>query len=430
MYSVSEVIIIQILCFIIVFNSKTFVNYVFPFFNRRLDSFYDLFTFICDNNPLILDYYDSSNDGPDNSNVVQKDLKSEQNTTKPVETKYEDKYLEKFKRFPNEYKFTELELEQEINEFEKIKTEYESKRLENISVTNGYLLKINNIQENGIIHNTEGKNWFTLNEYSKAKLLEYYDLEEIYQNDPGDIDFNKLYLDLLKDKEILLNTRDKLEKETISDDELHSEARDIIINKKLDKFVNNYILEHTPLGNVFMRYNNDKKSFEYFSNNSIPYRYLEPIGRKYVMTYWCKPLFVEIEEELKKAEQRCDEAKKKKEDEEKQKEEERKKNPRKILAQLKNYNKETKDQTLGQMKNRSNKNSVLPPQIKANLPDVNKVSEKQLIKENANRYTWEGRLSTFCLLKKIDKKDLNKQLLMTYADFKKLQQEQQNKKLV
>ena len=61
-------------------------------------------------------------------------------------------------------------------------------------------------------------------------------------------------------------------------------------------------------------------------------------------------------------------------------EEERKNNPRKILAQLKNYNKETKDVTMRPMKNRSNNNNVLPPQIKANLPEVNKTNEKQLLK--------------------------------------------------
>jgi hypothetical protein len=177
-----------------------------------------------------------------------------------------------------------------------------------------------------------------------------------------------------------------------------------------------------------MRYNNDKKSFEYFSNNSIPYRYLEPVGRKYVTTYWCKPIFVDIEEELKKAEQKLDDDKKKKEEEEKRMKEERKNNPKNILAQLKNYNKESKDVTMRPMKNRSNKNTVLPPQVKANLPDVNKTSEKQLLKEKANRYTWEGRLTNFCPLKKIDRKKTDKNLTMTYADFKKIQQEKQNKK--
>ena len=112
----------------------------------------------------------------------------------------------------------------------------------------------------------------------------------------------------------------------------------------------------------------------------------------------------------------------------KKRQEDFKNNPRRVVAQLKNYNKETKDQTLRPMKNRSNKNSVLPPQIQANLPDVNRTSEKQLLKEKANRYTWEGRLTNFCPLKKIDKKILDKKLAMTYADFKKMQNENQNKK--
>ena len=80
------------------------------------------------------------------------------------------------------------------------------------------------------------------------------------------------------------------------------------------------------------------------------------------------------------------------------------------------------------MKNRSIKNSILPPQIKANLPVVNNISDKILLKEKANRYTWEGRLTNFCPLKKINRKIVDKKLSMTYADFKKLQLEKQNKK--
>ena len=59
---------------------------------------------------------------------------------------------------------------------------------------------------------------------------------------------------------------------------------------------------------------------------------------------------------------------------------------------------------------------------------MNQTSEKQLLKEKSNRYTWEGRLADFCPLKKIDKKVLNKNLLMTYSDFKRIQKDQQNKK--
>jgi hypothetical protein len=74
------------------------------------------------------------------------------------------------------------------------------------------------------------------------------------------------------------------------------------------------------------------------------------------------------------------------------------------------------------MKNRNDAKILLPPQIKANFPDVNKPSGKQVLKENANRYTWEGRLTDFCPLKKINRKILDKKLAMSYADFKKLQQ--------
>ena len=119
---------------------------------------------------------------------------------------------------------------------------------------------------------------------------------------------------------------------------------------------------------------------------------------------------------------------KKKEEDEKRKQEEMKNNPRNVMARMKSYNKDTKNQTAIQpMKNRSS-NNVLPPQIKATIQTVNQTSEKQLLKENANRYTWEGRLTDFCPLKKIDKKVVNKSLSMTYADFKRMQQEQQNKK--
>jgi hypothetical protein len=175
--------------------------------------------------------------------------------------------------------------------------------------------------------------------------------------------------------------------------------------------MNNYVLEHTPLGNIYMRYNSSKGSFEYFSNNTIPYRYLEPVGRKYVMTYWCKPIFVNLEDELKKAEIKYDEDKKK--------EEELRNKPKEskdYMAKLKSYNNETRHQTM--MKNQRPN----PPQIKANLANVTQKSEKLLLKEHANRYTWEGRISNFCPLKKIDRKIVDKNLTLTYADFKKMSQ--------
>ena len=68
------------------------------------------------------------------------------------------------------------------------------------------------------------------------------------------------------------------------------------------------------------------------------------------------------------------------------------------------------------------KQNVLPPQIKANLPNVNTTTDSvnMLLKENANRYTWEGRLANMNLLKKVDRKVVDKKYAMSFADFKKL----------
>jgi hypothetical protein len=412
------------------FNSKSAIHFLkqkFPFFNgnfqEKMNEFIRFYKFICDNNPLLIDY-EYSDEIPELDDIQEVSIKQE---LKPEE-KFEDKYLEKFKKFPNDFSFSETELQQENEEYIKIRVEYEKNRFNTINSIQEQLHKINEIQEKGNILNNGDDFTKNINGFGINSLLKFFDIEEDYEDDPDDFDIEELYMDLLKNKEELLKKMDETEKMVMTEKEMRKKARDIIINNKLDKYIDNYVLECTPLGNIYMRYNNDKKSFEYFSNNSIPYRYLEPVGRKYVITYWCKPIFFDIEEELKKAEERYDEEKKKKEEDEKRMEEERKNNPKKILAQLKNYNKESKDVTMRPMKNRSNKNSVLPPQIKANLPDVNKPSEKQLLKENANRYTWEGRLTNFCPLKKIDRKILDKKLAMTYADFKKMQQEQQNKK--
>ena len=45
--------------------------------------------------------------------------------------------------------------------------------------------------------------------------------------------------------------------------------------------------------------------------------------------------------------------------------------------------------------------------------------ENVVLKENANRYTYEGRLSNFSFLKKTDRKVIDKKYAMSFADFKK-----------
>ena len=394
----------------------------------------DVYLFVCENNPLLLDYYEKE-DKKDEKEGVFKPVKEggpvEEWGDKPVvkEEKFEDKYLEKFKSFPNEFLFNELELEEEQTEYERIKSLTEINRTNSINDIENKLVKIKEIEENSDISNDRDKKFTeNINNFGINKLLDYFDLQEEYEDDPDYIDFEELYTDIIKEKKILNTELNDIEKNTVTDNEFKEMTRKKIINKKLDNFIDNYVLENTPMGNIYMRYNNSKGSFEYFSNNTIPYRYLEPVGRKYVMTYWCKPIFVDTEEELKRSEIKYNEDLKKKEKKEKEEEEKRINNPKIVLAKMKSYNKDTKNATaIRPMKNRSS-NNVLPSQIKATFQNINPTSEKKFLKENSNRYTWEGRLTDFCPLKKVNKNVVNKNLAMTYADFKRIQQEQQNKK--
>ena len=356
------------------------------------------------------------------------EINTEVTTVNKVETKYEDKYTEKLKNYINEYTFTENELELEQQEFEKIKLLYEKERNDDIERITTQLQKINDIYDLCRFNeDTEEDLMKHILEKGIVKLLKYFELEK------DDCDnYEELFVDLMSEKVKLESELKTIEDNVMTETEMETKAHEFIIDKKLDGFINNYIMEFTPLGNVYMRYNNYKKSFEYFSNNTIPYRFLESVARKYVMTFWCKPLFIDIEEELKIAEDKYNEEKKQMEIKEKERENVATNNPKNIVAQFKNYNKNQMNQSSlkPQAKNRVQSNFTLPSHIKSNLPNVNTTTDKQLLKEKANRYTWEGRLSDFCPLKKIDKKVLNKNLVLSFADFKRLHQGSQNKKLV
>jgi hypothetical protein len=371
---------------------------------NSIDHFIKFFVLISEKNPLILDYSESA--------AIKEEKTESDDQPFKIEDKYEDKYLNKFKNFPNIYQFTKDELLLETNELERLKIVYEENRLNSINEISDKLQKISLIFNNS-------KNVENLSNKCKNLLLKYYLVDE----EDDDYELETLFSDLLEEKSRLERELTKIEQSTLNEEDVKKQAHEFLLKNKHDQLINSYILEHTPLGNIYMRFNNDKKTFEYFSNNTIPYRYLEPVGRKYVMTYWCKPLFVDIEEELKLAEQKFDEEKLRREEEEKNNVKNNNKS-RDVLAKLKDYNKDSKlpNSLKLQAKNRGQQNFVLPPQIKANLPNVNQTSSKQLLKENANRYTWEGRLSNFSPLKKINKTIVNKNLTLTFADFKKLQQ--------
>jgi hypothetical protein len=139
------------------------------------------------------------------------------------------------------------------------------------------------------------------------------------------------------------------------------------------------------------------------------------------MAYWCKPLFVDLEEEINKAKSK---ASINNSDTNTTNNNITSNNSSKPHVpsgpnRIKKYTSEVKP-----TKNRVQTEFTLPSHIKANLPDVNSSGsqqEKQVLKESSNRYTWEGRIANLTLLKKVDKKLVDKNVVLSFADFKMLQ---------
>jgi hypothetical protein len=396
-----------------------FLKYMDDAFERRVGEIY----FARNDDEIEDDSNDMKNEKEDEKKEEEKNEKKEKEEKKEI--KFEDKYLEKFKNFKNEYYFTEEEKLLESQKYDELKSAFNKEHELGLKETSDKLDKVQEVFYKGGITTAGGI----------EQLTRYYNIEAEYEDDPEDYDLEELIKELTEIRDELTHKYKEFSDMVFSEEEARDAAKQHVLSQKLNGFVNNYIIEMTPLGNVYMRYNNDKKSFEYFSNNTIPYRYLEPVGRKYVMTYFCKPLFIDIEEELKKAQQKKDEEKAKKEEEAKEKEEliaisgkgqslNGKEKEKDIYTKLKSYNNESSSIAIMKSKNRQSSNMPLPPQIKANLPNVNAsvAPEKMLLKEHANRYTWEGRMANLPIIKKVEKKHVDKNYEMSFADFKKMQQ--------
>jgi hypothetical protein len=331
--------------------------------------------------------------------------------------KYENKYLEDIRKLNKEFKFSQqeelLRLEKAEMYFNKIIQDKKDK----IKIIEKEILfcqekkeKYINLSEEDFLKEKYDNEYIDkyIDKYSE---YDYYETKEEIIN----VELSKLLL-LEKDKKELLEILKNIESKE-GQIELIKKSNEIalefIVDKHLERIINCYIIESTPHGNVLMIYDNSKKSFKYYSDNSIPYRYLEPVARKYVKQFNCRPIFIDMEYELKVAEEKWENERKEKEI--KEKEEEKRKEPIKdkknVFAKLKSYNKDA-----GKI------NTCAPP--KNSIPNNNltkeQENEKILLKENANRYTYEGKFINFNFLKKVDRKIVDKKYALTFADFKKL----------
>jgi len=196
-----------------------------------------------------------------------------------------------------------------------------------------------------------------------------------------------------------------------------TEARKFAIAQRLEQLATCILFETTPAGNVIMTYNAKKEVFEYYSDCTIPYRYLDTACRKYAVTFWCKPLYIDMNEEVKLSDAKTKQLRegKEKEREEKEREEKEKDKDSKdevkkknVFAKFKTYNKD------------SGRGGGAPP--KNSMPGAQKVenSEPVIIKERTNKFISLGKTMNFSTCKKIARKDVDKRSKMSFADFKKM----------
>jgi hypothetical protein len=181
-----------------------------------------------------------------------------------------------------------------------------------------------------------------------------------------------------------------------------------LVNDKtfLDNLKFSFVMETTPNGNVLMFWDNNRSSFIYYSDTSIPYRYLEVVARKYVIMNNCREIYFIMEEQLKPL---------------KKEEIVEKKEEKNVFAKLKSYNQSSILDTKNIAPKKQNQNSQLPRiQINQKETDKNDI----LLKENANRYSYEGKLINFSFLQK-PKKNMKEKI--SFSEFKKIQNSKHNK---
>ena len=215
--------------------------------------------------------------------------------------------------------------------------------------------------------------------------------------------------------------------------EQYRKMEDIELSKeRLDSLRNNIVMENTPLGNVVMFYDSSRSSFIFYSDSTIPYRYLETVGRKYVITNNCKELFVDMEEEIKDMERKEQEKQEQleqqkqkieqdKESKDQDKESKENKPNKNVFAKLKKYNTDSMKTVVA---TGTAKNGPLTRSAVKNT----KQQDNKIVKERANRYSYEGKLINFSFLKKVDRKVVDKTYNMSFAEFKISQQNNKNVK--
>ncbi len=152
---------------------------------------------------------------------------------------------------------------------------------------------------------------------------------------------------------------------------------------------NSVLYEMTPKGRIVMYYDFEKESFIYHCDTKdVPYLYLETVARKYALTYHCKKIVVDIKKELEVARETSI----------------ANENKSKLLVGVK------ADSLFASFKSYNRKGS-------GGSKTINK---KFILRQNANRYSYGGKVSEFPFIKTNDYKLEKPMEKMDYETFKKL----------
>lgn len=157
---------------------------------------------------------------------------------------------------------------------------------------------------------------------------------------------------------------------------------------------NNVLYETTPKGNVIMYYDFEKESFVYYCDTKdISYLYLETVARKYALTYDCKKIVVDIKKEIENAKQSNT----------------NKSNLSTIYENTSSSTKKTTDM-FASFKSYNRKGTG----------GSKATNKKFVLRQNANRYSYSGKVSQYPILKTDDYKIEKPMEKMDYETFKKL----------
>ena len=202
-----------------------------------------------------------------------------------------------------------------------------------------------------------------------------------------------------------------------------------ITEEKIKSLSKVHIMEYTPLGNVLMFYNFKDETFSYYSDHSIPYRFLEVCARKFVTTFGCKTIYIDLDEEIEKSQKNVEEKISEKIYEKENAEGGTNVVKKNVFAKLKNYNteninnlnktsaKNSINNKTSANKGKNRENNVIMNNYVVKSTSVN--IKNAVIKEKANKYNHLGKIMNFNFLKTDEfKKKENENRIISYKNYK------------